>query len=87
MAKTTPFNGVGGMWPLFTKADLMARWGITAQRLTNWEARHEDFPPRIVGVIAGELPVYGRADVETYEKGRGGITGVASFNAALGNRA
>lgn len=84
--KKVQFNGVGSMWPLFTKADLMARWGVKAQRLSNWEVRHEDFPPRIIGVMAGDLPVYGRADVEAYEKGRGGRERVADFNAALGNR-
>lgn len=84
--KVIPFNGIGGMWPLFTKSDLAKRWNVTVQRLNNWETRHDDFPPRISGVMAGDTAVYGRADVESYEVNRGGADKVATYNAALGFR-
>lgn len=87
MISTIEFQGVGSMWPLYTKSDLMKRWGVTAQRVSNWESRHTDFPARVTGVMAGDLPVYGKADVMAYEAARGGREGVATFNAALGNRA
>lgn len=83
---TTQFNHMGGMYPLHTKADLAKRWGVEIKRLNNWEVRHDDFPPRIVGIMAGDTKVYGASDVKKYEEGRGGMGGVATHNAALGNR-
>lgn len=84
--KSVKFNGVGSMWPLHTKTDLSKRWGVSVQRLNNWAKRHDDFPPRIEGIMSGETLVYGESDVKHYEKTRGGAEKVAEHNSALGNR-
>lgn len=88
MAKNmVEFKGIGSMYPLFTKTELCKRWGITIHRLNNWELRHDDFPPRVVGLLVGNsVPIYSNADIKSYEESRGGSGGVAMFNAALGGR-
>jgi len=83
---TVQFKGTGNMWPLYTKTDLAKRWNVSLARLNNWEKRHDDFPPRVEGVIAGDLTVYGNVDVQQYERARGGSGSVATHNAAAGNR-
>lgn len=80
------FKGIGSTYPLYTKGELSKRWNISISRLNNWESRHEDFPPRISGIMAGSTVVYTAADIKAYENSRGGAEGVAIYNAALGGR-
>jgi hypothetical protein len=74
------------MFPLFTKGELSKRWNVSINRLNNWEKRHDDFPPRISGIMAGSTVVYASSDVKAYEDSRGGAEGAAIYNATLGGR-
>lgn len=81
------FQGIGSMYPLFTKTELSKRWGISIHRLNNWQERHEDFPPMISGLLANDsIPIFGHGDIKQYEESRGGREGIATFNAAMGGR-
>lgn len=70
-------------FPLYTKSDLAKRWKITIQRLNNWELKHDDFPARLQGVVAGDLPIYSLVDIKEYEDKRGGVKKIAKYNSSI----
>jgi hypothetical protein len=55
---------------LLTKSDMAARWNVTRQVVNNWSTRHTDFPPEVMRVDNGRLPLYLESDVDKYEKDR-----------------
>jgi hypothetical protein len=55
---------------LLAKSDMAARWGVTRQVVNNWSSRHDDFPPEVVRVDNGRLPLFLESDVEIYEQSR-----------------
>lgn len=55
----------------FTKADMGRRWGVSPQRINNWEHRHPEFPQPVFRLGNGNIPVYTLEDVERYERVKG----------------
>jgi hypothetical protein len=55
---------------LLAKSDMATRWGVTRQVVNNWSTRHADFPPEVIRVDNGRLPLFLEADVEQYEQSR-----------------
>jgi hypothetical protein len=58
------------MLKLYAKSDLATRWGVTRQVVNNWSNRHSDFPPEIMRVDNGRMPLFAEEDVIKYEKQR-----------------
>jgi len=55
---------------LLSKSDLATRWKVSRQVVNNWSTRHADFPPEIMRVDNGRLPLFCEDDVIVYEKSR-----------------
>jgi hypothetical protein len=55
---------------LLAKSDLATRWGVTRQVVNNWSNRHEDFPPEVIRVDNGRMPLFAEKDVIKYEEQR-----------------
>jgi hypothetical protein len=53
---------------LLAKSDMATRWGVTRQVVNNWSSRHVDFPPEIIRVDNGRLPLFLESDIEKYEQ-------------------
>lgn len=59
--------------PLQTIQSMAERWGVQAQVVNNWRARHDDFPHPIEGIIekTARTPlVFSNEDVRRYERNR-----------------
>lgn len=56
---------------LLSKSDMATRWGVTRQVVNNWSNRHSDFPPEVIRVDNGRLPLYLESDVIKYEESHG----------------
>jgi hypothetical protein len=55
---------------LLAKSDMASRWGVTRQVVNNWSTRHTDFPPEIMRVDNGRLPLFLESEVVKYEQSR-----------------
>lgn len=71
--KLIELNYEARIFPLFTRQDLAARWGVSVQVVNNWSRRRTDFPKEIKGAALGSRPVcfYPLYEVERYERQRG----------------
>lgn len=61
------------LFPLHTVQSLANRWGVRPNVVSNWAARHSNFPRAIIGVVhptKGRGLYYPLYEVERYERER-----------------